>query len=69
MTDHTCLSAIVLAGGGSKRMGSDKAFLLWERVPFVGRVASEVAKVSDDVVVMIGTKREKRFNAVLGSNI
>ncbi len=63
------LSAIILAGGESKRMGSDKAFLLHEGRPFVASIASEMLKVSDDVLVMIGRKPREEFEAALSREI
>lgn len=63
------LSAIILAGGESKRMGSDKAFLLHEGRPFISAIASEMRMVSDDVIVMIGRKRREDFEAALGTEV
>lgn len=50
-------------------MGSDKAFLLHEGRPFVSSVASEMSKVSDDVIVMIGRKRKADFESVLEERV
>ena len=60
------LSAAILAGGRSRRMGSDKAFLLSEGKPFVLAIASELLKVSDDVFVLIGNKGRQDFASLLG---
>jgi molybdopterin-guanine dinucleotide biosynthesis protein A len=50
-------------------MGSDKAFLQYEGRPFVSAVASEVSKVSDDVLVLIGTKMKGDFESVLDKEV
>lgn len=50
-------------------MGSDKAFLLHEGRPFISAIVSEASKVSDDILVMIGTKRREDFEAVLDTGV
>lgn len=47
-------AAIVLAGGGSRRMGSPKALLDWHGEPLVHRVARVLADVCGPVVVVAG---------------
>jgi len=59
------LSAAVLAGGLSKRMGTDKAFLEYRGRPFVSVIAEEMFKVSSEVLVVIGRKEESKFRSVL----
>lgn len=51
------LSGLVLAGGGSRRMGRDKATLEWHGVPLVDRVASTLAVVCDEVLIASGDGR------------
>lgn len=46
------LGAIVLAGGGSTRMGSPKALLDWHGMPLLTRVAGIAGRVGDPVVVV-----------------
>jgi molybdopterin-guanine dinucleotide biosynthesis protein A len=46
-------------------MGSDKAFLLNEGKPFVLAIASELSRVSDDVLVLIGNKERHDFASLL----
>lgn len=50
-------------------MGSDKAFLLHEGKPFIHAVASEMSKISDDVLVLIGNKTKQEFEMVLGKDV
>jgi molybdopterin-guanine dinucleotide biosynthesis protein A len=45
-------AAIVLAGGGSRRMGRPKALLDWHGVPLVHHVSGILAQVCDPVVVV-----------------
>ena len=50
-------------------MGSDKAFLLLEGRTFISSIASEMSKVSDDVMVMIGKKSREEFEDALGPDV
>jgi len=59
------ISAILLAGGKSLRMGRDKAFLEYDLASFVYRIASEMLKISDDLMVVIGKKDKIQFERAL----
>ena len=48
------IGAVVLAGGGSRRMGTSKALLDWHGAPLVARVAGLLARVADPVVIVAG---------------
>nr|WP_035717059.1 MULTISPECIES: molybdenum cofactor guanylyltransferase [Gordonia] len=59
MTQHTgsdtsVIAALVLAGGRSRRMGSDKAALDWEGEPMLARVVRVVSQRCDPVLVVAG---------------
>ncbi len=58
------LSAIVLAGGENTRMGSEKAFLRYGSRTFISAIVSEMLKVSDDVVVMVGSKEPRAYSSL-----
>ncbi len=52
------VSAAILAGGKSRRMGRDKAWLdLGDGVPLVRRVADALAQVADELVVVTNDER------------
>jgi len=46
------ISAIILAGGQSSRLGQDKAFLTIDGRPLVARAVDHLARLSDDVLVV-----------------
>jgi molybdopterin-guanine dinucleotide biosynthesis protein A len=45
------ISAIVLAGGASRRMGAAKAWLELDGVPLIARVLARVRELADDVLI------------------
>ena len=50
----TDLTGIVLAGGASRRMGRDKAFLELDGKPLIAHVIERLARVCADVLVVAG---------------
>jgi len=63
------LSAAVLAGGRSSRMGFDKAFLNFNGRLLIREIAERLAGLSDDVMVVVGTKDTESFRAVLPQDV
>lgn len=53
----TRLAAVVLAGGGSCRMGTDKAVLRIEGQRLVDRVVARLGEVAGEIVVVAGPDR------------
>ena len=48
-------SSVILAGGASRRMGRDKAFLEFAGRPLIARIADQVRLVGREVIVAGGT--------------
>jgi len=62
-------TAVILAGGFSKRFGSDKALIVLAGKPLVLHVINRVSKVVDDVLVVVSSKdRKNNFETILGEN-
>ncbi|MEQ1501604.1 MAG: nucleotidyltransferase family protein [Myxococcota bacterium] len=47
-------AAIVLAAGGSSRMGTPKALLSWHGTPLIARWCAALAPIADRVIVVVG---------------
>ncbi len=60
--ERRSFSVVILAGGESRRMGKDKAFLLYKGKRFVEIITESALRVSDDVMVVIGSKQESDFD-------
>ncbi len=45
------ITTIILAGGESKRMGRDKAFLLWKGKTFLRHILERVSQFSDEIII------------------
>lgn len=52
------LTGVVLAGGHSRRMGEDKASLVFADEPLLPRVVQRLRQVCDDVIVVARTEQE-----------
>lgn len=51
------LTAVILAGGKSQRMGEDKAFLDLDGLPFIERILQVVKGLTQEVMVIANTKQ------------
>lgn len=60
------LSVAILAGGQSKRMGRDKAFLTLGGRSFISRISDEMCTLTKDMFVVIGKKQTNEFRKALG---
>ncbi len=49
---HQAVSAIILAGGQSRRMGRDKALIDYQGRPIIAHVIDTLRALSDDIVVV-----------------
>jgi molybdopterin-guanine dinucleotide biosynthesis protein A len=60
-------SAVILAGGFSRRFGSDKALVVLAGKPLVLHVINRISKVVDEVLVVVSSKDQKnKFETILG---
>lgn len=57
------VTALILAGGRSSRMGTDKALVRWRGVPLLQRVVSVALQCSDQVAIL--TPWPDRYRSVL----
>lgn len=61
------MSAVVVAGGVSKRFGQDKGLVMLAGKPLILHVLDRLDAVIDDVVVVVNSEEQKRkFAAVAG---
>jgi len=62
------MSAVVLAGGKSSRMGADKAFLTFAGRTFISTITNELLKIFDQVVISTGRKNNNDFVRAVGND-
>jgi molybdopterin-guanine dinucleotide biosynthesis protein A len=59
-------SAVILAGGFSRRFGRDKALVVLAGKPLIFHVIDRVSKVVDEVLVVVSSEKQKiMFEAIL----
>ncbi len=62
-------AVVILAGGRSSRMGTDKSFLRLGEREFINSIAAEALKLSSDVTITIGRKSPHEFSAALDRRV
>lgn len=63
------ITTIILAGGESKRMGKDKAFLLWKNKTFLRHILEKVSLFSDEIIVSANKEKSLYEPQLEGINI
>ncbi len=61
MPAEDLFSVILLAGGESRRMGRNKAFLPWRGIPIIEHISKKLSTISDDIVLVTNTPSEYAF--------
>ena len=62
MTANEPVSGVILAGGASRRMGDDKAFLEFAGRPMIAVVAERLRAVAAEIIIVAGaTARYRSF--------
>lgn len=56
------ISAIILAGGHSTRMGTDKGFLLWNGKPFIQHIIDAVEPLVQEIIIVSDNPSYDDFN-------
>lgn len=62
-------SAIILAGGFSKRFGRDKGLVELKGKPLIMYLVEEVAKVVDETVIIIGSETQRDVFSFLSKHV
>ena len=63
-------SAVILAGGFSRRFGSDKGLVLLMDKPLVRHVIDKVSPAVDEVLVVVSSEEQKKnFEPVVGNEV
>ena len=58
------MTAIILAGGKSSRMGCDKAFIEIEGLPVIKRQLSKLRKIFNKIIIVTDNSDKYKFKAV-----
>lgn len=58
MTDNNSITGIILAGGKSERMGTDKGMLLYKGKPFIQHVYESLQPIVGDNIVVVSSNTD-----------
>ncbi|MGB0896625.1 MAG: molybdenum cofactor guanylyltransferase [Flavobacteriaceae bacterium] len=58
------ITGIILAGGKSSRMGTDKGFILFKNKPFIQHCIDALQSFVDDIIIVSNNKLYDQFNAI-----
>lgn len=63
-------SAVILAGGFSRRFGSDKGLVLLRDKPLVRHVIDKVSSTVDEILVVVSSQKQKKnFGSIVGNEV
>ncbi|MEM4525105.1 MAG: molybdenum cofactor guanylyltransferase [Methanothermobacter sp.] len=54
------ISAIILCGGQSKRMGRDKGLIILDGKPFISRIIDKIKPYFDEIFIILRDEKQKR---------
>lgn len=70
MAEHPTATALVLAGGSSRRMGTDKRALSFDDESFLNRAIATARSVSDDVWLLVSSYGDyRRLKGALADDV
>ncbi|HIH61295.1 MAG TPA: molybdenum cofactor guanylyltransferase [Methanobacteriales archaeon] len=60
MEDNSILSAIILCGGHSKRMGTDKGLIILDGKPLIARILDKIKPYFDEILIILRDEQQKK---------
>lgn len=63
------LSAVILSGGMSSRMGTEKGLVELGRKPLVSYVAETLSEISDDLILSVGKGKSSSYRKISGVRV